>query len=277
MPCGEEAASSMPDVTNAFPTRPLGVKPPGMGYWSDFWTIVGALFVSAGCVLLVGFPIPALVDDYGIRDTARPLPGAKIEKGKCSAWQGVIVTCDATLALDRPGQPPLERTEHYFFVDFHFGDYTAGVVADPAHPELMTTDLALDKMTNRVTTMAIGGPFFLGIVGLMIWGAVSSLRRHGAVRRALSGQTLRPVLLKLDGMGPRAWKVSHPLPDGKVSTQKWRVSRRARPIMLDPQRHAILGVTAGDGRIAMPVDAALKWLKLTKAERNELRAALGPA
>jgi hypothetical protein len=274
MPCGEEAAFTMADVTNAFPTRPLGVKPPGMGYWSDFWTIVGALFVSAGCVLLVGFPIPALVDDYGIRDTAQPLPGGTIEKGSCSTWI-VLVSCDATLALKRPGQPTLERTEHYFFADFHVGSYTAGVVADPVHPDLLSTDLALEKMTNRIVTMAIGGPFFLGIVGLMIWGTLGSLRRHGAVRRALSGQILRPVLLKLDGIGPRVWKVSHPLPDGKMSTQKWSVSRRARPIMLDPQRHAVLGVTAGDGRIAMPVDGNLKWLKLTKAERQNLRAAIG--
>lgn len=266
----------MPNMNFAFPTRALGVRPPGMGIFSDFWSVVFALFVSAGCLLLVTFPIPALVDDFPIRASAQPLPGATIKHGSCSTSL-VLVSCDATLALARRGQPPLERTLHYFFVDFHDGDYTARVVADPGRPEVITTDLALDKMWNRVTTMVVIGPFFVAIPVFLVWLTIGSLRRHHGVRRALSGQTLRPVFLRLDGVGPRAWRVSLKLPDGTVVAQRWRVPRRARPVMLDPERRAILGVTAGDGRIAMPVDAKLEWIKLSRAERKTLRADLGLA
>ena len=40
---------------------------------------------------------------------------------------------------------------------------SANVVADPLHPALLSTDLALDKLWNRVFTLATFVPLGLGL------------------------------------------------------------------------------------------------------------------
>src|SRR5215468_7714502 len=186
----------------SLPPRPLGVKPPGKTIGSDIWLVVLTLFLGLGCALIVLFPLPALVTDYAVRDTAKPISGGTIEHGSCTS-KLFLVSCDADLALSWPGKPPLRRSLHYFFVDAHFGDYSATVVADPSRPEDMTTDLALDKMTNRLITMAIGGPIFLAVALGVVWVNFRSVRRHQALRRALSGQLLRLVTMKIVSAGRR--------------------------------------------------------------------------
>jgi hypothetical protein len=250
----------------SLPARPLGVKPPGKTFGSDFWLVLLTVFVGLGCALIVLFPLPALVSDYAVRDTAKPIAGATIEHGSCTT-KLFLVSCDADLALAWPGKPPLRRTLHYFFVDAHSGDYSAQVVVDPNRPEDMTTDLALEKMTNRLLTMAIGGPIFLGIALFTVWFNFRSVVRHRALRRALSGQILRPATLKIVAAGRRIIRTSYVLPDGRVLTDSWKLPKKSQPIVLDAKQRTILGVTAGDGRFAMPLDRDLKWVRLTKEER----------
>lgn len=42
-----------------------------------------------------------------------------------------------------------------------------------------------------------------------------------------------------------------------VRPVSWNVPNRARPIVMDSSRGAVLGVTAGDGETAVPLDAEL--------------------
>ena len=250
----------------SLPHRPLRVKPPGKTIASDVWLVLLTLFLGLGCALIVLFPLPALVSDYAVRDTARPIAGGTIEHGSCTS-RLFLVICDADLALSWPGKPPLRRSLHYFFVDAHFGDYSARVVVDPSRPEDMTTDLALDMMTNRLITMAIAGPIFLAVSLGIFWVNFRTVRRHQKLRVALSGQLLRLVAMKIVATGRRAVSTSYVQPDGKVATETWKFPRKSQPIVLDPQQRTVLGVTAGDGKYAMPLDRNLKWIGLTKEER----------
>ena len=72
---------------------------------------------------------------------------------------------------------------------------------------------------------------------------------------ALSQQVLRPVLLRMDryALG-HGTATARSLGGRPVS---WNVPNRARPIVMDSSRRAVLGVTAEDGQIAMPLDAEL--------------------
>ena len=103
--------------TLSFPDRALTVRPPGKGIASRLWTLLVALFLAAGALVLVIPPIGDLVNDFDLVAKARPVPGAQVE-GRCSVHGGVLTRCDATLSA--AGH---RRKVDYFFVDFHTGSY----------------------------------------------------------------------------------------------------------------------------------------------------------
>jgi hypothetical protein len=255
------------------PDRPLRVHPPGTGPGSQLAVLVWAVFVLAGLPWMVIRPIGDLLTDRELAGKAQSVAGARVH-GRCSLHLGLLTTCDATLTVPRPGQPDLTRAVNYFFIDAHADGHHMAVVGDPARPELLSTDLGLDKLTNRMITLVVLGPLFLviGVVGLVV--ARRTVGRQRATLRALSRQVLRPVLLRMDRYALGHWTVTALSPGAQPVS--WNVPKRARPIVMDPSRRAVLGVTAGDGQIAMPLDAQLGWIDLAADERRHLLDQLGP-
>jgi len=263
----------MVDSNITFPMRPMKVSPPDSGIFSQFSAVLWAAIVVCGALMIVVQPIPDLISDFAIRDTARPLAGATIEHGKCRS-RLLLKSCEATLLAKRQGLPELRRKVDYWFFDFHSGDYTTEVMADPSQPEKMTTDLALDKLWNRTATLLLLGPFFLLIALVVVKYLFRTVRARWAVVRALSNQILRPTILRLDSRNNDTWTVSSLTPTGAGKSCEWVT--KGLPIFMDPSQNLVLGVTAGDGTACMPLDAALSWIDLTDVERTQLRERLGP-
>jgi hypothetical protein len=217
-------------------------------------------------------PIPDLVSDFAIRGAARPIADATIV-GKCSVHVP-LTNCEATLSARRPGLPDLLRKVDFWFVDFHFGHYTATVMSDPAQPEKMTTDLALDKLWNRTVTLLLLGPFSVWIGYSIIKFMSRGLRARRAVVRALSNQILLPTILRLDSWKHGAWSVTSLPPTGNGKSCEWET--KGTPIFTDQTGNFVLGVTTGDGAECMPLDTKLSWIDLTARERAALFEKLGP-
>lgn len=257
----------MTPVSITLPDRPLVCRPPGAGLVS---LAVRCLIVLA--VLWVGSRdmIPQVCDlirDIGLADHAVPVPGGHAE-GRCSTYQGFLTDCKVTLTA-----PGASRTVQYFFVDAHAGDYKVHVLADPARPTLLTTDLALAKQWNRGLSFVIATVLFALLSFALLTFTASHIRRQRATVRALSNQLLRPVLLRMTHYTVGHWGVS--TADGQ--SRSWDMPRRARPIVMDPGRRLILGVTAGDGRFTLPLDRDLRWIGLADHERQAVLATLDPA
>lgn len=126
--------------------------PPADERWKHtLWAAVGFLMFGAMLVAAAIHTAPALVSDWRVRDAARPAPDARVTDGKCSS-KIVFNICDATLNLRTPSGP-VSRRVNYVFTGVHVGDYSIRVMADPARPELATTDMALDKLWNRTITL----------------------------------------------------------------------------------------------------------------------------
>jgi hypothetical protein len=253
------------------PMRPLTVHAPGVGLRAQLWVAFWSLAVAAALGFFIVPLIGDLASDYSLVGKAQPVADARVH-GSCSTHGGVLTRCSATLVA-RGESAEIERKVDYFFVDFHPGSYEVAVIADPARPALLTTDLALDKLTNRLVTLALAGPLFASIIVLILLGARRTLRTQRATSRALSNQVLRPVLLRMESYALGDWHVS---PAPNVLAREWRVPRRARPIVMDPDRKLVLGVTSGDGAISMPLDRELRWIGLDAAERSSLLDQLGP-
>lgn len=255
-----------------FPTRPLTAHPPGFGPGSHIWPILGGLFLLAGFLFLTVMPIPDLVADWSIRNTAQPMPFGEIEDGRCST-RLVLVICSGTLVLQRPGLPEIRQEVSDYFVDLHFGDYTAQVMADPARPEHLTTDLALDKFWNRALTLGISIPLFTAVFVSMIRGGFRRMHEASRIRAALRDKVMRPILMRLDGRNRGQWQVVHGNQAGQGVGNVWSMGRFTKPLYYDPDRKLILGITP-DGSLAMPLDSKLKLVNFTREERDAILRAL---
>ena len=253
----------MPDAIAALPPRPLQARPPGQGA-GLIWAVLGFLLFAGGLVGLALWVGPEIATDWQVRNSALPVKGGHLEHGSCSSKLFLHI-CDTTLTA--PGG--IRREMHYVFASFNISGFTAGVVADPAHKEWLTTDLGLDNFWDRVVTFVVAVLFLCAALFGFLLQQIKSWRHRRWWRQA----RVSPVALQLVGQqkvsGGRAWTVR--TPDG--ATARWVVPRRAKPFVLGPPDR-VLGLVAGTGA-AMPLDAKLHWVDLTRRERQAALAAVG--
>jgi hypothetical protein len=249
----------------ALPDRPLVVRPPGLRFVGV--AVIGVLLaVVALCTVA---PIGDLITDVGLAGKAVPVPGATVD-GSCSIG-AAFTTCDVTLTAPRRGASLQQRKVNYLFVEVGVVKHTFRVLADPARPALLTTDLAQDRLWNRIGTLVVSAALSAFVIIAALLGLGGALRTQRATVRALSRRVLRCVLLRMDDYARGQWAVT-----AGSARRVWQVPNRARPIVMDPGRRLILGITAGDGAFAMPLDRDLRWIGLDAAQRRALREALGP-
>jgi len=147
--------------------RPLTRLPPRSGGLRQrIWATLGILMFAGFFVAMMVFTLPPLLSDWQVSSSAQPAEGARIVKGSCTT-KLILAICDVTLT-NRTPSGTVTRSVNYAFTDVHFGDYSAEAMADPARPELVTTDLALDKLWNRTLTFLFGAVLMLGFVVLPV-------------------------------------------------------------------------------------------------------------
>ena len=158
--------------------EPLRLPPQRHGWMATFWVLFGVVALGAMLTACAIYTAPALISDWQVRETAVPVAEARISDGQCSAKIAIHI-CDLTLTLRRP-TGTVTRRVNYVFAGLHVGDFSAGPMADPARPDLITTDLGLERLWNRTITLVV----IMGALAAAIFGALLSLVRN---RRAASG------------------------------------------------------------------------------------------
>lgn len=145
-----------------------------------FWSLFGVVALAALLVAAAIYTAPAVLSDWQVREAAHLVPDARVSEGKCSS-KIIVHICDVTLGL-RTASGTVTRRVNYVFTGVHVGDYGIRVMADPARPELVTTDLGLDQLWNRtITLLVIAG----GLATCLVAALVALIRN----RRAASGAT----------------------------------------------------------------------------------------
>ena len=258
----------MPDVFAALPTRPLHARPPS-SMLGALWGLLGLLLFVAMLAYMLFWVAPDLVTDWQVRQNAALVHDADVSDGKCDG-RLFIEMCDVTLRAP-VGSGTVVRRVHYVFGSFDSGDFTVNVVADPAHPEWLTTDQALDTFWNRVLSFAAAS---VAIAFLVIGGVAGTLRARRN-RRAWMVAPAVAVPLQLTSVRRvrrgSVWTVKS---DAGL-TQRWTMPRRASPFVLGPADR-ILGLATRGGAAIMPLDAKLRWVDLSPAERAPVLAVARP-
>lgn len=258
----------MQSVLAAFPRRPMTLKP-GRGAFGVWLLAFGGLLLFGGFLALVGFQIaPSIRDDLAIRQGAQPAPQVRVSGGRCRSRLALFQECEVTLTW-RGKDGTGSRELHYMFVEPHLGSWSVMPMMDPARPELVSTDLGLERLTNRIAT-AIGGALLaLALIAGCVLAAVKAQRKSGEVR-ALSGRALVPVPVVFAGWGQGpTWKVQ----DEHGAIFEWPVKKKDKPFLLDEQRGLVLALRNGAGGPAFPLDDRLRFVTLTGEERARIEAA----
>ena len=151
------------------------LQPVGDGWRHVLSSAIGTLTFGAFLVAAVVYTAPALVSDWAVHDAARPMADAHVTEGSCSS-QMVLQICDVTLSVPT-GAGTVSRQMSFAFTGVHVGNYEVRVVADPARPELATTDLALERLVNRTVTLLVGVALLLVLTTLPLAAFVRNRRR----------------------------------------------------------------------------------------------------
>ncbi len=245
---------------STLPARALRGRPPGLRANA----VVGlfGLLVIAGLLGLMLILLPGdLVTDWRVRGTALELRDGSVSDSDCTGHD-LIEICTLTVAAP-VGTATVRRRLHYAFLSGQDDvTYTVRVVADPAHPQWLTTDLGLEAFWNRVASLAAGTVVF---AGLLAGGAVGVWRSHRRWRAWRSADAV-PVTLRLVARQRQRngefWTVRSE--DGQ--TARWAVPRRSAPFVLDGADE-VLGLQQTGSSAIMPLDARLRWVDLSRAER----------
>ncbi|MGG5818796.1 hypothetical protein [Falsiroseomonas sp. HW251] len=255
-------------ILAAFPRRPLALKP-ARGAWRGWLALLLGLVLFGGFLAMLAIDVlPGIRDDFAIRDAARPAVGARITEGRCRSRLFLFQSCELTLSF-RGKERVWNRKLSYLFVEPHMGNWSAVPMADPARPELVSTDIGLDRLWNRVATLAGSG-----VVGLLLIGGLAlAVRKQGGAGKALkalSGRMLVPVPVLFEGWGEGpSWKVL----DEHGARHEWPAARGSKPFILDPQRGLVLALRDPAGGPAYPLDEKLRLVVLTPEERAAVLAA----
>ena len=212
--------------------------------------------------------VPGIRDDLAIREGASPAPQVRVGDGRCRSRLLLFQDCEVTLNW-RGKNGAGTRTLHYMFVEPHMGSWSVTPMMNPAQPDLVSTDLGLDRLTNRIAT-AIG--WAVVAVLLIGGGFLAASKAQGRSRqvRALSGPVLEAVPVAFEGWGQGpSWRVR----DEHGATFEWPVRKKDKPFVLDDQRGLVLALRATGGGPPFPLDDKLRLVTLAQQERAAIEAA----
>ncbi len=264
---------SMPSLI--LPARPLSLRKdslstPNAYFWST--PIILAL-----TIFLLIWQAPGVYRDFQISQNPLPLEQGDVRDGRCTTRKAIFTDCEARLVYTYGGKS-YDQDVRIMFVDFHVGDYETGLVISADHPELATMSLGLDKLWNRIITLAAFAVFMLGLsLGMIFLG----LRIARAKSRLSQPARLMPVPVEIMAFDRRRGRLSITYADkiasGKTGrTVYTRLQSGEEPLLvgINGKNPVVLAVRHGDTSLPILLDSRLQRINgLTEEERV---AALAP-
>lgn len=257
------------NVLDVFPTRPLQVKRIGISSFMGWFVILVGFGIGGG---LAWWQAADLWRDYRISTNYEIAADARITNGECKTRKAIFTDCSATIT-DAGGA---KSRVSMMFVDLHIGGYETAVVRSRENPGLMTLELGVDKITDRVLT-------FLGFVGLFVVlalaGVVMVVRAMMLKRAVAQPVAMRPVVAEVLEE-TRTWlnhtvKYSYSL-DGKTRKATGFLKKQETPFFLDDGGRRALAIVPATTSTPILLDDGLDMLDLTDQERSAIRMAVRP-
>ncbi|RYD21368.1 MAG: hypothetical protein EOP69_01190, partial [Spirochaetia bacterium] len=263
----------MPQPSLVLPDRPLALSPdaistPGAYFWSTPIILALAMFFFV-------WEAPGVIRDFQISQNPVLIEDGDVQNGRCTTRRAILTDCEARLVYTYRGQTYDTEVE-VMFVDFHTGDYETGLVISGDRPELATISLGLDKLWNRIITLAafviiLGGMGLAMIaLGFRIWRVKRRLR-HPALLTAM------PVEITAFDRKRGVLSITY---NDKIAADRTGRSAYTRmrsgqePLIVGEQGGKAIGLAVRHGDTALPIllDDTLQRINLSDEERSDALA-----
>ncbi len=249
------------------------------GLMSIFFMQILFLAMGIGCLAWVYLGmLPEIQRDWTISKDAVPFTEARISNGKCRTTNFIFNDCKVDISYTNASKYPVKKHVELTFLDFHSGSYSVEAVRSASNPDLVTLDLSIETLWNRIGLA-------LGLVGfglLMFVGGFIITRKSLKTRKqvfALNEAKLRPVSVNIlkQGQNNGYTVITYTHEEGGIK-KKYNVSfKKQVPFLLSspPNAKTMAGATAlglaADGvDHVFLVDEELSRLDIDDMERQTI-------
>lgn len=233
--------------------------------------------VIALTVFMASFEAPGILRDWTINQNPVTLDGGDIRDGKCETRKGFFTNCSARLTYAYKGQN-YDKDVEIMFVDIHAGDYETNLVISADHPDLATLSLGIEKLWNRIITLAVFVALLGGASIAMIFQILRIWRVRGRLRQPAQ---LMPVPVEITAVDRRRQRLTVTYAD-KVA-RRWtgrtahtRFEPGQEPLLVGEKDGKAVGLAVWHGNTSLPVllDGRLERIGMTAEEREKVLAPL---
>lgn len=269
-------------IADVFPKRPVRLTAPTGSFAGMAVLFIVCMGGGIAAILMPLFTLlPDLRRDWTIARDAEPFnpseqfaapfrSGSPIQ-GKCEMYGYVLKDCEIRVSYrDSQGNARTKKIA-LLFVDFSSGKYTITAVRSAANPDLISVDLAIERLWSRSLTMA--GIMLFGVFMIAV-GPLVALKNRSArlAMRNLSKHELTPITVEIlshntvHGMNNITFSAKKGSAAKKFTTSLGKQS----PFMLHMSGNEALGFTAPGQEYVFLVDEALTRLDISDIERQAI-------
>ena len=269
----------MQALENAFPRRAIQIKNTGLsgGIALSFAMIV---CLALG-IFLLWYQGPGILRDYKISQNPVVDDNASLRKGECKTRQLIMTDCKADIIFKDSAGKTAQESVSFMFFDMKSGGYDVEIIRSGDDPSLVTLDLGVEKLWDRIFTMAV---FTVLLIGGAIAVLFSMIRVRRLNRKMSKPLVLKPVSVMVTGIqsnyGMRNVFYSFIDQAGKKKKRASRFKKKEEPFYL-----SVAAGTKGDEISALAVlpqgcdlpvllDENLDRLDLTAQEKQAIQNAL---
>ncbi|WMD22505.1 hypothetical protein RAS12_09040 [Achromobacter seleniivolatilans] len=255
-----------------FPKRPIKVLDAGAA--ASFGSYLFALLLAFIAVFFIWMQGPGIWRDIQIQRDPVVVEDATLRKAVCKVRKGIFHDCSADISysVDRKNfQSKVEMS----FLTIHSGDWNVDIVRSKSRPELVTLDVGIDMLWNRIAVLFVLVALMLGAA----WALLLVGRKNGRTK-SLTGNTAEFIGVKAKitkesiVFGKTVINFTYDL-NGKAQSFISSFKKGETPFYLGRQEDAALAVLTSTGSAPILLDRSLTRLDLTAEERDALQQLAG--
>ncbi len=244
------------------------------------------IFICLSLMGAIGWLLgPNLWDDWRTGDNWTIDRLGSITKGSCES-KFIFMACDAHLTAIDGRNAEIA----YVFIDFHSGDYETDVLQSTENPNILSTDLGIESLTNRLITFGLLQLVFVVLIVPLVRQIGRVVKNRQTQAFVLQGKPkirlvrVEPVILKdqkpgkrLSGSSTRQLRKPRHfslIDKPQTSYEYQQIGYLFQPFLFQPNQLIGLAAVRADNRQAVLIDENLDFLAIPKGELPKILAAL---